>query len=212
MKAAIRSNALARIFLVAGFAGALFAGPASAQKPGGSITVGLELDISGYLVTITAMNAGVGVATAIAMQASGVGDPLLWGSVAFLLNYVPILGPLTAVAIFFAWVVTRTDTPWRGAIEFTLWLGFFFPQLPIVLGWVLLLDPQYGVLNTWLMSTFGLAEAGVVGPEPLVGAHVCHRAGLCVRVDVLDDRAGCTRPGHAIGDLVARAEIGWRLR
>src|SRR3954451_207694 len=66
---------------------------------------------------------------------------------------------VTAVAIFFAWVVTRTDTPWRGAIEFTLWLGFFFPQLPLVLGWVLLLDPQYGVLNTWLMNTFGLAEA-----------------------------------------------------
>ncbi len=66
---------------------------------------------------------------------------------------------VTAVAIFFAWVVTRTDTPWRGAIEFTLWLGFFFPQLPMVLGWILLLDPQYGVLNALLMNTFGLATA-----------------------------------------------------
>ena len=48
MKAAIRSRALARIFLVAGFAVALFAAPASAQKQGGSITVGLELDIPGF--------------------------------------------------------------------------------------------------------------------------------------------------------------------
>ncbi len=48
MKAAIRSNAFARIFLVAGFGVALFAAPASAQKQGGSITVGLELDISGF--------------------------------------------------------------------------------------------------------------------------------------------------------------------
>src|SRR3954468_14741244 len=45
MKAAIRSSSLARIFLVAGFAALLCAGPASAQKKGGSITVGLELDI-----------------------------------------------------------------------------------------------------------------------------------------------------------------------
>jgi predicted PurR-regulated permease PerM len=28
-------------------------------------------------------------------------DPLLFGTVAFLLNYVPILGPLTGMAIFF---------------------------------------------------------------------------------------------------------------
>src|SRR5438874_13382680 len=48
MKAAIRSSALARIFLVAGFAVVLSAMPANAQKPGGSITVGLELDIPGF--------------------------------------------------------------------------------------------------------------------------------------------------------------------
>jgi len=48
MKAAIRSSALARIFLVAGFGVALSAMPAHAQKPGGSITVGLELDIPGF--------------------------------------------------------------------------------------------------------------------------------------------------------------------
>jgi peptide/nickel transport system substrate-binding protein len=48
MKAAIRSSALARIFLVAGFGLALSAMPANAQKPGGSITVGLELDIPGF--------------------------------------------------------------------------------------------------------------------------------------------------------------------
>ena len=48
MKAAIRSSALARIFLVAGFGVAVSVLPASAQKPGGSITVGLELDIPGF--------------------------------------------------------------------------------------------------------------------------------------------------------------------
>ena len=48
MKAAIRSSALARIFLVAGFGVALSAMPANAQKAGGSITVGLELDIPGF--------------------------------------------------------------------------------------------------------------------------------------------------------------------
>src|SRR5258705_1994179 len=48
MTAAIRSRKTAQIFLVAAFGAALFAGPATAQKQGGSITVGLELDISGF--------------------------------------------------------------------------------------------------------------------------------------------------------------------
>ena len=48
MTAAIRSSALARIFLVAGFAVSLSMVPANAQKQGGSITVGLELDIPGF--------------------------------------------------------------------------------------------------------------------------------------------------------------------
>jgi 4-phytase/acid phosphatase/peptide/nickel transport system substrate-binding protein len=48
MAAATRSRISAPIFLAAVFGVALFAGPAGAQKQGGSITVGLELDISGF--------------------------------------------------------------------------------------------------------------------------------------------------------------------
>src|SRR5438477_8263521 len=48
MEAATRSCALARIFLVAVFGVALSAAPAIAQKAGGSISVGLELDIPGF--------------------------------------------------------------------------------------------------------------------------------------------------------------------
>ncbi|MEY9469284.1 putative PurR-regulated permease PerM [Bradyrhizobium yuanmingense] len=60
----------------------------------------IEADISAYLLTITAMNAAVGIATAVAMYFCGLGDPLLWGAAAFLLNYVPILGPLLGTVIF----------------------------------------------------------------------------------------------------------------
>src|SRR6266849_5337955 len=48
MAAATRSRKSAPIFLAAVFGVALFAGPAIAQKQGGSITVGLELDIPGF--------------------------------------------------------------------------------------------------------------------------------------------------------------------
>ena len=48
MKAISRSRAFARIFLTTAFGVALFAGAAHAQKQGGSITLGLELDIPGF--------------------------------------------------------------------------------------------------------------------------------------------------------------------
>ena len=65
----------------------------------------------------------------------------------------------SVLAIFFAWVVTRTDTPWKGFIELMLWLGFFLPLLPMTLGWILLLDPHYGIINQFLMSVFQLSAA-----------------------------------------------------
>src|SRR3984885_6047279 len=48
MTAATRSRKLAQILLGTAFGVALLAGSASAQKQGGSITVGLELDIPGF--------------------------------------------------------------------------------------------------------------------------------------------------------------------
>ena len=61
----------------------------------------VERNISGYLVTITVMNVLVGIANGVSMWALGMPDPLLWGTLAFLLNYIPILGPVTGIVIFF---------------------------------------------------------------------------------------------------------------
>ena len=59
----------------------------------------VEADISVYLLTIISMNLLVGVAVSAAVWLCGVGDPVLWGALAFILNFVPILGPLTGMAL-----------------------------------------------------------------------------------------------------------------
>jgi len=64
----------------------------------------------------------------------------------------------TVLAIFFAWVVTRTDIPLKGFIEIALWLGFFLPLLPMTMGWILLLDPYNGLINKLLMKVFALSQ------------------------------------------------------
>ena len=79
-------------------------------------------DISAYLVTITLMNALVGAATALVMWSTGVGDPVLWGTVAFILNYVPLLGPAAAFVIFlFAGSLTITST-WQALLPAALYV------------------------------------------------------------------------------------------
>ena len=79
-------------------------------------------DISAYLLTITLMNALlVGAATALVMWSTGVGDPVLWGTVAFILNYVPIIGPVAAIFIFlFAGSLTITST-WSALLPAALY-------------------------------------------------------------------------------------------
>ena len=61
----------------------------------------IEHNVSLYLATITGMNLLVGLLNLVQCWALGVPNPLLWGVLAFLLNYIPILGPLTGVLIYF---------------------------------------------------------------------------------------------------------------
>lgn len=83
----------------------------------------VEANISIYLVTITVMNAAVGIATALAMWLVGLGDPILWGVVAFFLNFVPIMGPLFGVGIFLLAGLLVLDPLWMAMMPAALYLA-----------------------------------------------------------------------------------------
>ena len=78
------------------------------------------------------------------------------------LNTCLIVGAQTllsaVVAMFFAWVVTRTDTPCRGLITLFMLIPFFVPSILEVFAWALLLSPRTGLLNVFCTWLFGLAE------------------------------------------------------
>jgi predicted PurR-regulated permease PerM len=83
----------------------------------------VEADISIYLFTIISMNAVVGLIVGTAMWLCGVGDPLLWGAIAFILNFVPILGPLTGVALFVLAGFMRFDDVGQALLPGAIYLG-----------------------------------------------------------------------------------------
>ena len=66
-----------------------------------AVEVGREIqrELGRYFFTVTLINGALGIATAIAMRALGMPNPLLWGAMAMLLNYIPYLGPSTTLAV-----------------------------------------------------------------------------------------------------------------
>lgn len=58
-----------------------------------------QRDIARYLGTQAMINAGVGVATTLALTAIGMPTPILWGVIIAVLGFIPYLGPLVFVAL-----------------------------------------------------------------------------------------------------------------
>jgi iron(III) transport system permease protein len=69
----------------------------------------------------------------------------LWMS--FLLSVVRLI-PAMILSVLFAWLIARTDMPGGKFIESVCWIAYFVPDFPLVLAWILLLDPNFGFLNT----------------------------------------------------------------
>lgn len=61
----------------------------------------------------------------------------------------------TTVAVFVSWVLARTDLPGRNWLEVGFWISYFIPSLPVILGWILLLDPHFGLVNKLIASIAG---------------------------------------------------------
>ena len=86
------------------------------------ITLDIERNISAYLITVTLINFIVGVCTLAVMWACGVANPLLWGLIAFVVNFVPILGPMVALVMFLMASVLSLGVTWWALLP----VGLYF--------------------------------------------------------------------------------------
>jgi predicted PurR-regulated permease PerM len=140
----------------------------------------IESDISAYLVTVTIMSAAVGVVTALAMWLTGVGDPILWGTVAFLLNYVPILGPTLGVLTFLLAGLLTHDTLWQALLPAGLYFGFHIIEgetvTPMLLARRFTLNPVLVILSLvfWFWM-WGIPGAILAVPMLAIAKIICDR-------------------------------------
>lgn len=122
-----------------------------------------QREIGTYLQTVTVINLALGVATAAAMLLLGMPDPLLWGVMAALLNFLPYIGSL---------VMTATLAV-VGLVTFDSWFEMLLPAVcymlingaegqfitPFILGRRLTLNPIAVFLSLlfwgWLWGMVG---------------------------------------------------------
>ena len=103
--------------------------------------------------------------------------PVLWSAIG---NTLALGAVRTAIAIPFAlllaWLIARTDMPGRGVLEVLCWIGIFVPVLPLVFAWILMLDPQTGVVNGLLERFVGVAPFNIYGFWGITWVHLASYA------------------------------------
>jgi predicted PurR-regulated permease PerM len=123
----------------------------------------IERNLAGYLTVVTMINAALGMIVALGAWLLGLPNPVIFGLLAALLNYVPYVGPAAMVVILFG--VGLVTFPSLGQallapaalVALTTMEGHFIT--PTIIGRRLTLNPLLVLLAlafwTWIWGPFG---------------------------------------------------------
>lgn len=141
------------------------------------ITRSVQGEIGRYFASTTLINVGLGACTALAMMGLGMPSPVLIGTVAAVLNFVPYIGSLVTLAGILVTAALTFDTAWQIALPPLAYMALSAIEgqivQPLVLGRSLELNPV--VLFAWMMLwgwLWGIAGFLVAVPM-LVALRIC---------------------------------------
>jgi predicted PurR-regulated permease PerM len=86
----------------------------------------IEVSLGDYLLTVTMINFGVGIATGIICAVTGMPNPAGLGALAATLNFFPIIGPVAMFAILAAVGIIAMSTLGAGVIAPLAFVGLTF--------------------------------------------------------------------------------------
>ena len=126
-----------------------------------------QRELSMYVITITLINAGLGLATAGALYLMHVHDPLLWGGVAAVLNFAPFIGPLLTMIVLTVVGFIEFSSPTLALAVPAVFLGLHMIEgqllTPHLVGRRMALDPVVVFLALvalgWMWGVAGLLLA-----------------------------------------------------
>lgn len=145
----------------------------SDRKRAVSIAHEIESQVSRYLLTVTLINLGLGAVVGLIVGFLGLRNPLMWGALVALLNFVPYLGALTGIVCMTLGALLSFDSlayalifPASYLVLATLEGNFI---TPLVMGRSLTLNPVIVLLSLvfwgWLWGI-----AGIILAVPILAA------------------------------------------
>ncbi len=135
----------------------------SDKKTAVGIAHDIEAQISRYLFTITAINACLGLAVGTAVALLGLRNPVMWGVMVALLNFVPYLGALTGIICMTIGATLSFDSLGYALIFPAVYLAFGALEGSFITPWVMGRSLTLNPVVILLSLTFWGWMWGVVG-------------------------------------------------
>jgi len=143
------------------------------KKRAVSIADEIEANVSRYLLTITLINIGLGITVGTAAGLLGLPNPLMWGAMVAILNFVPYLGALTGIVCMTLGALLSFDSVGYALLFPAIYLTFATLEgnfiTPWVMGRSLTLNPVIVLLSLifwgWLWGI-----AGIILAVPILAA------------------------------------------
>jgi predicted PurR-regulated permease PerM len=130
-------------------------------------------EVGRFYVTSALINAGLGLATALAMMWCGMPSPFLWGTMVALLNFIPYAGPTISLLVLTLVAIVSFDSLGRvfavagSFLVLTVLEGQFIQ--PWLVGRRLQLNPMLVFLALWFGGLFW-GIAGIILATPALAA------------------------------------------
>jgi predicted PurR-regulated permease PerM len=109
----------------------------SDKKAAVSIAHDIESQVSRYLFTVTTINVCLGLAVGIAVGLLGLRNPVMWGVMVALLNFVPYLGALTGIICMTIGAALSFDSLGYALIFPAVYLAFGTLEGSLITPWVM---------------------------------------------------------------------------
>jgi predicted PurR-regulated permease PerM len=163
------------------------------QRRAAEVLTSIQQGMSRYLRTVFLINLTVGLIIALGMYVLKMPNPLLWGAVALIVNFVPYVGPFVGILTVGAVAVATFETPSAILLPPLFYLVLASVEgnviTPLILGRTCELDPL--VIFVWLLFwgwLWGVAGAVVAVPLLMLIRLTCERSALLRPVATLLSR------------------------
>lgn len=161
------------------------------------IVLDVEREVSAYLVALTAINAGLAVAVGVGFWFIGMPTPHLWALLAFILNFIPYLGPIAGMVLSAMIAVVSLDDIAHALLAPALYMLLIGLETQIVTPQVMSRRMQINAVMILLALAFWAWLWGIAGIVVAVPILVTFRV-LCSHIDSLS----------ALGEFLSHRSTG----